>query len=101
MGQRSKNVVTRDAPTKHRREESVVGMGQSVEQKHAATKDAPIKSRREEYVGSMVQRSKNAVMTVAQTIPRRMEYAKSRQSKVKTYVVMRDAPPVPEKEESV
>ena len=41
MGQRSKNVVMRDAPTMPRREEFVVGMGQSKLEsaKNAAMKD--------------------------------------------------------------
>ena len=78
MGQNTKLVVSRGAPTKHRREEFVKGTAQL--ETNALTKDAPIKSRKEESAKGTAQKryTKLVVMRGVLTLLRREEYAEGR-----------------------
>ena len=74
MVQSSNDAAMKDATTKFREEEYVLGMVQKSKEASCAPKDAQTMPRKEGYVGDMEQRNICAVIKDVQTKPRRKGY---------------------------
>ena len=98
MGQRSKLVIMKGAPTKSRRKEFAINMAQSAKNTtiHAVVTGAPILSSREEYALDMEQKSKYAAMRDAPILPRGEGCViGTEQHIVKRHAIMMDALTLP------